>query len=424
MSETLESQLRRYGRYHDSAQDPVDVAEVLEGDTENGAIRVFGVDPGRVSQRGPRRRPAWVMVAAAFAGALAVGLVVWLLLPSGPRSIAPATTTGTTRAPTTTVPFPPAPTNSVVDMTSLGEGGFAAVATDPDRVIWSPHGIDWYDIDPQHSVAPYRPVGDFPIPHEQAIGGVDGWVVVLDRAETGVWSGSLDTGEWNLIRFDTRNLDGRTDLLTLSTNDTDALVVSRTTTELYVEGDHQERHRYTAWVLNPEAGTAEEHTLPIPEDAQYGWAIAAWYVDRWVLAVTGGSDGALLSSPDGESWTESTWPFGEPPDYWGSLVSMSVGPDGFIALVCYWGGDSFWYSADGIEWTQTVMEMRGHESAYVENLGFVAGIGDIAAVSVDGRSWLSPSETGVVFERIDSTTEAVGEVFVFSDEMWTWSPEE
>ncbi|MEN8239610.1 MAG: hypothetical protein ABFR53_10450 [Actinomycetota bacterium] len=384
---------------------------------------------------------AWPGFAVAIVAAATVALVVGgpLYLIGTRDSVEPATDPAQSAEVWRTKPVELPAHESIADMAELPIGGYAAVARDQEGVFWSPDGIDWYDIDPQRRMTVYKSIDAYETsPWERLVAGTTDRVVVMDRINPGVWVGDRMTGEWESIQLDVSHLSRHPDLLTIVSNDTDVLVVIRTRQGTGSETGYEDTEKigFAAWVVDPVSGVSQIHPLPIPEDEDYahdlstGYAIGEWFDGKWHLAVTGGGQGTFLISRDGASWHEVEWPFSEPPDYWGSLMSVTSGPSSMIALVCYWGGDSFWYTADGVAWEQ-VTTGGGHKSTYVEGLGFVvmyeSEISVSGVVSEDGRTWHSFVSQGATFGRYPGTSDerpvAVDNIFVFDSELWQWSRE-
>ncbi|MEA3510823.1 MAG: hypothetical protein U9R51_05250 [Actinomycetota bacterium] len=332
--------------------------------------------------------------------------------------------------------------DSIVDVHALPGGGFVAVATDPGRVFWSPDGVQWFDADPLEQVAPFVPPRGTMMEVRVLVATAD-HVLIRDEANTGIWIGSPKVGQWEMIPLDAGDLPNRISLLAIAANDSSVLVVGRSQGSDSFELDDPEgpltipiTDRYIAWVIEPDSGAVDHHALPVghAERAVSIDADANWYGGNWLVVLpreiwTDTEEGwetrtAVLQSPDGALWTVDDLPF--------SPTSVTCGSSSVIATECNFGGDTFWYSEDGLTWDTTTSAYLGHRSTYVDGLGFVAGYelpdGVQWVVSADGRVWNESAELGLTFERYpgedtESIT-AVEHLFVFDSELWMWSIKE
>lgn len=340
-------------------------------------------------------------------------------------------------------------TRRIAAVEPVSPGGFIAVTADPGRIFWSPDGVEWFDADPQRQVAQYQPKAA-DLPSEDDLAAVTGSrVVVLDRADSGVWVGDPKTGDWEPIRLDVVEPGAELELLAVAANDTEALVVAREQGSSLVEVEDAEEpssavlsipvtDRYLAWVVDPRTGTAQAYTLPVPvpEAASDADAVIEWFNGRWVIVLgrgnvwAGDDQGwdarqAVLVSPDGASWLAV-----DAPEEWkgAGLTSLTAGPSSIIATTCHFGGDSFWYSTDGTSWVLSTSDHTGHRSAYIEGLGFIARYEstpmDPAPLSADGRTW----HPAVTLERYRGDTErlaaADGRLIAIDSELWLWSTDD
>jgi hypothetical protein len=232
---------------------------------------------------------------------------------------------------------------SIVDIEAVPGGGFVVVAEAPWGVFWSSDGVEWLDADPLRQVTAYTPgPGDDPKTGAQVIAATDDHVALLDRVNLGVWVGDPRTGEWDLIRFDTIDLAGQTDLLAVASNQSEVLVVASAYGSATLEdetvdpGDEPQPipriDQYLVWVIDPTNGTVERPPLPLAahwggvDDTLAGWSNGQWviYFERSVHTETEESDepeSLLLVSPDGVSWTKTA-----APEWDRSLTSLTVGP--------------------------------------------------------------------------------------------------
>ena len=268
----------------------------------------------------------------------------------------------------------------------------------------------------------------------------NGRVAVRNAANNGVWIAAPNTGQWRFVGLPGGEAGERTErVLTLAANDTDVLVVTKTTSQGTVVPTHPEApesipyvHEYGVWLIDTNDGTTKRRSLQLPasEWVENPTVIASWFDDQWFVAIhrpvwTDTDDGWAISTPvltstDGRSWTltESTFP----PT---SATSISVGPTGMIATECNFGGDSFWYSEDGINWETTTTSHMGHRSVYVDGLGFLAFYkGEATAYSTDGREWQSTGAAGLTVQSFDGNTDpdpTVGNLFVVENRLMQWS---
>ena len=155
--------------------------------------------------------------------------------------------------------------------------------------------------------------------------------------------------------------------------------------------------------------------------------MAVWFDGRWILAMqrnvwTDTDEGWVTSTPvvtstDGRDWTAVESGF---PEH--SATSISVGPASMIATQCNFGGDSFWYSDDGIDWQVTATAFLGHRSMHVDGLGFLTYYqGSLTAFSPDGLHWQGPPAELTV-RRVDTGSDLAGtNLFVSSNRLMRWS---
>ena len=323
-------------------------------------------------------------------------------------------------------------------MVEMPGGGYVALAGDTSDVFWSPNGSDWFDADPngQLALAPSVPSGS-PVEGSQMAGTRDS-VIIVDQVRQGVWVGDRTTGRWDFIRLEAEDPADALELLTVTTNDRDGLVVARQhglNTLMIPDSEEPlsipETDGYLAWIIRN--GEAERYRLPTetPEWTVDAHALAVWFNERWTVAlyrgkVMAGDEGweqrqTLLTSADGGVWSTA-----EAPDGWGFVTSLTAGPASMIATTCHFGGDSFWYSTDGAVWEHATSAHLGHRSVYVDGLGFVAKHGDSPwVVSAEGREWRSLRQHGVALQTLARDTEGIdgpdARSFVFDSRLWIWS---
>ena len=141
----------------------------------------------------PGRSRAFVALAAAIAALVLIG---------GPLLLLTSATQEERVADTTTVPEPQALTQvdppwgeTISAVTLVGDGGIVAIASNPDRVFWSPDGVEWFDADPERQVTPpyaWTAQSQF---DDRMIVSANGQVAVRNTADNGVWIAAPDTGQ-------------------------------------------------------------------------------------------------------------------------------------------------------------------------------------------------------------------------------------
>lgn len=390
----------------------------------------------------PRRMSrALIAVAAAVVALVLVGGPLLLLASMGPAEpvVEPIADT------LTTVPQPRAlaevepPWDETIRAVALvGDSGILAIADNPDRVFWSPDRVEWFDADPDRGVTPWYPWSEEQF-EEQIIVATSSHVAVRSETNDGVWIALPETGKWQFIGFTGDETDGRTEqVLTVAANDTEVLVVTSATSTGGISPTGSEApesipyiHEYTAWLIDTGDGTIEQNRLPLPasEWVENPMVVANWFNDQWHMAIhravwTDTDEGWVTSTPilissDAQTWTITESNF--PPD---SATSISVGPTGMIATECNFGGDSFWYSDDGIQWEVSTTSYMGHRSVYVDGLGFLTYYqGSPTAFSSGGRQWQTPAAGLTVqpFDGTDGPDLPDGNVFVASNRLMRWS---
>lgn len=140
------------------------------------------------------------------------------------------------------------------------------------------------------------------------------------------------------------------------------------------------------------AGTATRHPLPVSPTQGQGVtnAAAASFHDQWIVSLSGwivtDDDSAalnlMLATSDGASWEETT----SAEDAGFAVTSLTAGLESVIATECNFGGDTFWYSQDGLEWSKSTTAYTGHHSTFSTELGFIIAYGDLLS-SDDGLEW-------------------------------------
>jgi hypothetical protein len=385
----------------------------------------------------PPRSRALVAVAAAAVALVLVGGPL-LLLASMDRTEPLTETLTTVPEPRALAEVDPPWRETVRAVTLVGDGGIVALADNPDRVFWSPNRVEWFDADPDRRVTPWYPRSLSQL-EEPIIVSTNRHVAVRGEANDGVWIAAPETGQWQFIGFTGDEADDRTEqVLSLATNDTEVLVVTHTMSTGVVLPTGSEApesipyiHEYTGWLIDTNDGTIEPHALPLSasEWVENPMVIANWFNDQWLVAIhrevwTDTDEGWVTSTPimtssDGQNWTviESDFPAD-------SATSISVGPMGLVATECNFGGDSFWYSDDGISWEVTATNYMGHRSVYVDGLGFLTYYqGSPTAFSPDGQQWQTPV-AGLTVLPFDGTADpdpADGNFFVADNHLMRWS---
>lgn len=391
---------------------------------------------------GPRRSRALVAVAAVVVALVLIGGPL-LLLTSIDRTEPVADTSTTAPQPRALNEVDPPWGETVSAVALLGDRGIVAIASNPDRVFWTPDRVDWFDADPDRRVAPRYVWPEERQFEDRIIVSTNGHVAVRSEANDGVWIAAPETGQWELVEFPSDESGDRTvRVLSLAANDTEVLVVTHLTSTGVVVPTGLEApasipwvHEYSVWLIDTSDGTIENLPLPLPasEWAENPMVVATWFNGQWVVAIhrriwTDTDEGWVTSTPvvtssDGRSWTiaESNLP----PS---SVTSISAGPAGMIATECNWGGDSFWYSEDGVNWEITTTDYLGHRSVYVDGLGYLTYYkGSPTAFSPDGREWQSPAAAGLTvhsFDGTDGSTPVDGNLFVVENRVKQWSIDE
>jgi hypothetical protein len=407
------------------------------------------------------RSRAWAMAVAFVVALVGVGVTMLMLGGNGtsfidqPEPLPTPVTHQSSSTITGTVSVPPGwqqvaagePwVEHIVDLEAIpGGGGFVIRAADPWSVYWSPDGVEWSDVDPNRQISPYQaePV-DGPKTGAQVIAASSDRVVVLDRPNTGLWVGDPQDGIWEQILLGTDDLAGDVELLAVTSNGEELLVLALVYGPARLEdrtvdpGDQPSPipgiDQYLVWVLDPTNGTVERHSLPIA--AHWGGVVdtvVEWFNGHWVIYLEreihewpegAAEEESLLVSSDGVSWTNTA----PPPDWGRSLTSLTAGSTTMIATVCHFGGDSFWHSEDGLNWTQTTSSLIGHHSTYSDDLGFVVVYEGDMLVSPDGQSWHRRADTpasGVAFLAASGNRVLVGDGLrpEESPGLWLWTSE-
>ena len=412
-----------------------------------------------LSARGPMLATAvkprlLVAVAASLVVLLGVGIPL-LVIGSGdsPEAATDATSTTAPFSPTTSTSaaIPPTFTGwqqvavgepwvaSIAGIEALPDGGFVLTTADPPQILWSPDGLEWLDADPRGQVTAHPQAAVEDRTGTQVIAAANHRVGLLDRANTGLWVGDPRDGAWEQVLLHADDLAGKVELLAISSNGPEMLVLASvnglaTLEDLTVDpGDDPSPipsiDQYLVWIVDPINHYVERRSLPIA--AHWGWVDDAeleWFNGRWVIYVARQvheepegrtEEESLLVSPDGASWTATA----APKEWEMSLTSLSAGPSTMVATVCHFGGDSFWYSADGINWAKSTSDYTGHSSTYVDGLGFVIEYNADMLVSSDGRSWeevaapAAPTGLGLIsYTAASSNGLLVGEGYLRAEE--------
>ena len=317
---------------------------------------------------------------------------------STPTSLSPGLRVGTWLEVAVGAPW----IESIVDVAALPDGGFIAASTDPWQLQWSPDGLEWFNADPERAVSEYRPGpedGGRAGPNLLAV--VSDQVVVLDRDAVGVWIGRPVSGTWTSLPLDTSDLRENVELLSVASSDSEAIVIAQTYGSARYEpepdpGDEQVSmpviDQYLMWVVDPAAGTATRYPLPVSPTQGQGVTNAAAFSfhDQWIILLSGwivtDDDSAalnlMLATSDGVSWEETT----SAEDAGFAVTSLTAGLESVIATECNFGGDTFWYSQDGLEWSKSTTAYLGHHSTFSTELGFIIASGDLLS-SDDGLEW-------------------------------------
>jgi len=291
---------------------------------------------------------------------------------------------------------------SIVDVAALPNGGFIAASTDPWQLQWSPDGLEWFNADPDRTVPEYRtgPADGGPAgPHLLAVVGDQ--VVLLDRDAVGVWIGRPETGTWTSLPLDATGLTENVDLLSLASSDSEVIVVAQTYGSARYEpepdpGDEQVSipviDQYLMWVVDPATRTATRHPLPVSptEGQEVTNAAAVSFRGRWIISLSRwiatdddtAAPNLMLATTDGILWVDTS----STADTGIAATSLTAGPESVIATECNFGGDTFWYSQNGLEWSKSTTAYLGHHSTYSPELGFIIVYGDLLS-SDDGLRW-------------------------------------
>ena len=325
---------------------------------------------------------------------------------------------------------------SVLDIAALPAGGFVAAWLDPgvaqatDRagVRWSLDGVHWRDADPQGAVELSEPAPDSG-PPRQILTATNERAVVLDAAGARVWVGDLAKQTWRPVDLNSSR-DSGVDLLAVTANDTQVLVVGQYTSS-------RNLNEGVAWVLDPVAATAVRHPLPTATAVSGGTegVLAEWFDGQWVVLMPDNlqpkpTAGVLvmLTSPDGAAWTTTDLP-GSMPTRW--VTSLTAGPGGLLATMCGFGDDAFWLTEDARTWAEVDIALElAHESAYADGIGYIAMYTSAMAVSGDGKAW-APAGSAPQGGSKDGADWGIAESLVASGDtllvarmgnMWVWSP--
>lgn len=322
----------------------------------------------------------------------------------------------------------------VVDAVQMPGGGFAVLTANPSDLFWSPDGASWYDADAADQLPEFVPIDSDGEGGPTALAVIGDQLAFLDRSGVGVWWGDRQTGIWQFTALDPGEGPGQADLLTMAPSAGELLVIGQVRGPDVLEDPGFEiavTNEYLAWLVDIADGAAARNSLPIagPERAEPDTAFAVSFDQRWMVlarrTVWTGDEGwdsrvSVLMSDDGETWAAS-----DPPHGWGSVTSLTAGPSSVIVTTCHFGGDSFWYSTDGVAWSQSSSGPVSHQSAYVDDLGFVTHSGNLWMVSPDGSEWQYPVDLGVTIEPFPKAGErlsAVEEIpFLYNNRLWIWS---
>lgn len=397
-----------------------------------------------VTTEAPRSR-AFVALAAVVVALVLIGGP--LLLLTSQNSAEPAIDSfPTDLEPRVLTKVDPPWGETVGSLAILGDGGIVAVTSNPDRVLWSPDRVDWFDTDPEGQVLPWQLGSEEQRFEDRIIVSTDTHVAIRSATNDGVWIAAPATGQWQHVTAteDEANVIEER-ILSLAANDSQILVVTQLTSSGVASPTGADApasipydHKHRVWLIDTSDGTIEAHTLPPAASvwAENPTAIANWFDGQWLIAMhqyawTDTDEGWVASTPvltsaNGRSWTIAESTFASD-----STTSISVGPAGMIATECNFGGDTFWYSDDGVEWEVTTSGYLGHRSVYVDELGFLTYYkGSPTAFSPDGREWQSPEAAGITLRSYDDPDDlpTTGRnLFVLGNRLMQWSistPEE
>ena len=175
----------------------------------------------------PERSRVLVALAAAVAALVLIGGPLLLLASMG-QDDPVADTSTTVPGPQALAPVDPPWSETISTVTLVGDGGVVAIASNPDRVFWSPDGVEWFDADPDRQVRPPSASTVQSQFEDRMIVSANGRVAVRNAANNGVWIAAPNTGQWRFVGLPGGEAGERTErVLTLAANDTDVLVVTR-----------------------------------------------------------------------------------------------------------------------------------------------------------------------------------------------------
>jgi hypothetical protein len=456
MTSNVIHELERYGEYAEVVAPAITLDEFTERRTDT----VPATTPPHSAPSG-RLRWAWAFAAGFIVVLLVIGATA-LLLRGGdaPPADEPATVTtaGDAVVPTTAGVEEPLVdpsrdvrldewqqvavgepwVGSIVEIEALPGGGFVAVTSEPDpwSVVWSHDGVEWRNGDSQQQVPTQsQAIGQDLGPHRVAVTAEQ--VVVLDKIDSTVWSGSPRTGQWEPIRLDTGGLEGQPEPIAVAGNASEILVIgamdtNRPTVELVM------------WLVDPTEGTSVR-ALP-PAATATVWTDVLdevgieWFDGQWILMVDKRvSDDeydtrlSIWTSPDARSWTEAALP-----DRFDIGGRLTTGPSGVIVTSGYLGGDDIWHSPDGLVW-DLVFDRKAFitDATYSDTLGYVT-LSDARGlvepdpssqfrgallVSADGKVW-RPAGPARPANGLDARLAASdGKLLVRDDafNLWLWT---
>lgn len=370
-----------------------------------------------------RRR--WVVaVAAAVAVLLIVGLPILLVSGDEPP---PAV------ASWTSVPVEVPSDEAIADIAAIPSGGFVALTVDPAQVVWTPDAVNWFHADTEGLVGSTGRSVTAARFEASSVASGNNLIAIIDRDRAGVWIGDQRAETWRFTPLADSAEADRTRLLTIAASEDQVLIVGQLLSTEVAEGTESElliTDRFVSWVIDGPAGEISQQDLPVPAPSPIDFvdADATSFAGRWLVVVTGAEWQGVEGWNPSElilTLTTSGWVSSERNPEMGDITSISGGPSSAVITSCHFGGDSFWYTTDGLTWTQATNDFTGHLARYVDDLGFVVHYGTGWYLSEDGSSWQFPADAGVTIESYPrsgyASAASEGRVFEFDNQLWMWS---
>jgi hypothetical protein len=183
---------------------------------------------------------------------------------------------------------------------------------------------------------------------------------------------------------------------------------------------------FTLWLLLPMIGYADVldnwhlRSQPLPDSILTS---VAYGNDTFVVV---GDNGIILTSPDGETWTQRTSGTSS------TLLGVCYGNDTFVAV----GADIILTSSDGVMWTSKTLDtvLNFKSVKYLKNIFIAVGIGlgraigGVVFTSPDGITWTGgeAASPACVLEGVDygnNTFVTVGHYLIDGDYVIRTSPD-